>query len=518
MKTFPLLQRLRAALPLLLALACAPAALANVRLPSIFSDHMVLQRGVPLPVWGWAEPSEEVTVTIAGQTQTTKADAAGKWKVKLAPLQSAEPLTFTVKGRNTLTVTDVLVGEVWLCSGQSNMAMTVERSQDFDQEKAAAKFPAIRMFRQADGAATTPQEQGQGAWFVCSPESVGGFSATAYFFGRDVHQKIKAPVGLINSSVGGTAIEAWTSIDVQKNRAELKPIFDRWAKLQADWSPEKAQEAFVKQVAGFKDATAKARAEGKPAPRPPRKPTEPIRDSNHPANLFNGKIMPLIPYAIRGAIWYQGESNAGKGNADLYRLQLELLTADWRSRWAQGDFPFAWVQLPNFRKPQTEPVEDSGWSTVREAMLQALKIPNTGMAIAIDVGEANDIHPKNKQAVGQRLANWALAKVYEQKDVAASGPLPAGSEIEGNEINLSFQHTHGGLVAKGGELKGFAIAGADKKWLAAKARIAGDKVILSHPDVKTPVAARYAWAENPACNLFNGAGLPASPFRTDDWK
>ena len=518
MKISRLIPRLRVALPLLLALASAPAAFANVRLPAIFSDHMVLQRGVPVPVWGWAEAGEEVTVTLAGQTQSTKADANGKWKVKLAPLQSAETLTFTVKGRNTLTVSDVLVGEVWLCSGQSNMAMTVGNSQDFDKEKAAANFPAIRMFRQGDGAATTPQEQGQGNWVVCSPDAVAGFSATAYFFGREIHRKIKTPVGLINSSVGGTAIEAWTSLDVQKDRPELKPIFDRWAKLQADWSPEKAHADFVKQVAGHKDAAAKARAEGKPAPRPPRKPNEPRLDANHPANLFNGKIMPLIPYAIRGAIWYQGESNAGKGNAELYRLQLELLTQDWRTRWAQGDFPFAWVQLPNFRKAQTAPVEDSGWPTVREAMLQALQLPNTGMAITIDVGEANNIHPKNKQAVGQRLAAWALAKVYEQKEVVASGPLPAGSEFKGNEIILAFKHTDGGLVAKGGDLKGFALAGADKKWIAAKARIDGDKVIVSHPDVKTPVAARYAWAENPDCNLYNGAGLPASPFRTDDWK
>ncbi len=509
--------RLASTLGTALVILASPA-FAIVRLPSVFSDHMVLQRDVPIPVWGWADPGEEITVTIAGQTQSTKADAAGKWRVKLAPLSATDTLTFTVKARNTLTVNDVLVGEVWLCSGQSNMAMTVGRAQDFDREKPAATFPAIRMFRQTDGPSPIPQEQGQGSWIICSPDTVETFSAAAYFFGREIHRQIKTPVGLINSSVGGTAIEAWTSLDIQQNRPELDPIFDRWKKAQADFSPEKAQAAFVKLVAGHRDAVAKARAEGKPAPRPPRKPTDPRLDNNHPANLFNGKIMPLIPFAIRGAIWYQGENNANRGNAELYRLQLELLTKDWRTRWGQGDFPFAWVQLPNFRKPQSAPVEESGWVTVREAMLQALQIPNTGMAITTDVGEANDIHPRNKQAVGQRLANWALATVYAQKQIAPSGPLPAGHETKGAEIILSFKHTHGGLVAKGGELKGFAISGPDKKWLTAKARIVGDKIVVSHPDLKNPAAVRYAWAENPDCNLFNGAGLPASPFRTDNWK
>ena len=517
MKTFRPLRHLLPTFATLLVCLTAPTTHADVRLPAVFSDHMVLQRGAPIPVWGWADPGEEITVTIAGQTKTTTADPAGKWRVKLDPLQSPDPLTFTVKARNTLTVTDVLLGEVWLCSGQSNMGMTVANSADYDKEKTAANYPALRMFRQADGPAPTPQESGTGAWVVCTPDTVGAYSATAYFFGRELHQKLKTPVGLLNSSVGGTAIESWTSHDAQKDRAELKPIYDRWAKLQTDWTPETAQAAFVKQLATFKESAAKARAEGKPAPRPPRKPTEPRLDNNHPANLFNGKIMPLIPYAIRGAIWYQGEHNAGR-EAHLYRLQLELLIQDWRTRWQQGDFPFAWVQLPNFHKPQTAPVEDSGWVTVREAMLQSLQIPNTGMAITTDLGDANDIHPKNKQAVGQRLGNWALAKVYDQKGVAPSGPLPAGHEVKDNQLILTFKHTDGGLVAKGGDLKGFALAGPDKKWLRANARIDGDKVILTHPDIKTPAAARYAWADNPDCNLYNGAGLPASPFRTDDWK
>ena len=496
------------------ALGAADVALADVRPAAIFSDHMVLQRDAVAPVWGWADPGEEVSVSIAGQTKTTKADPAGKWMVKLDKLKTGEGLTLTIKGRNTVTVQDVAVGEVWLCSGQSNMGMTVNGSKNFEQEKAAANLPKIRMFRQADGPATAPQEQGKGSWQVCSPETVGGFSAAAYFFGREVHKTLGLPVGLINSSVGGTAIEAWTSWDAQKDKLELKPIFDRWDKQQAGWDPAKAQAQYEKQLATWKTAAAKAKAEGKQAPRAPRKPDEPRRSANHPATLFNGKIVPLIPYAIKGAIWYQGESNAGNGTQ--YALQLETLVKDWRGRWGY-DFPFGWVQLPNFHKAQVEPVEDTGWVRVREGMLKMLALPDTGMAITLDCGEADNIHPKNKQDVGKRLAMWALAKVYDQKGIAASGPLPAGHQIRGSEIVLSFKHADGGLVAKDGDLKGFAIAGTDKKWVRATAKIDGDKVVVSSPEVKQPAAVRYAWADNPDFNLYNGAGLPATPFRTDDW-
>ena len=504
----------KAALLGVLVLTAARMALADVKLPAIFSDHMVLQQGVAAPVWGWADPGEEVTVSIAGQTKTTKAAENGKWSVKLDPLKPGETLTLSIKGKNNIVIQDVLVGEVWLCSGQSNMAMTVGSAKDFEQEKAAANFPKIRMFKEGSSAATTPQEQGKGAWFVCSSETVGGFSAAAYFFGRDLHQKLGLPVGLINSSVGGTAIEAWTSWEAQKDKTELKPIFESWETRQANWDPAKAQAQYDKQLAAFKEASAKAKAEGKPAPRAPRKASEPRLDVNHPANLFNGKIVALISYAIAGAIWYQGESNAGHG--ELYELQLVTMVKDWRARWG-CDFPFGWVQLPNFHKAQAEPVEDTGWVRVREGMLKALSLPRSGMAITVDLGEADNIHPKNKQDVGKRLALWALADVYGQKVIASCGPLPAGQEVRGGEMIVSFKHTDGGLVAKGAELTGFAIAGADKKWSKAKGRIDGSKVVVSSPDVKEPVAVRYAWADNPDCNLYNGAGLPASPFRTDDW-
>jgi sialate O-acetylesterase len=496
----------------------AGTVLADVKLPALFSDHMVLQADTPVPVWGWAEPGEEVTVSLGEQRVATKAGADGRWQVKLDRLKPGEGLTLTVKGKNTLTAKDVLVGEVWLCSGQSNMAMTVDRSKDFDQEKAAANFPKIRMFTVARNPQPKAQAECAGRWEICSAETVGRFSASGYFFGREIHRKLGVAVGLINSSYGGTAVEAWTSLEAQAKLPEYKTISEPWDKLTAQpWDEAKAMAAHQKQVEAWKAAAAKAKADGKAAPRAPQKPVDPRFNQNHPATLYNGMIAPLIPYAIKGALWYQGESNAAKTFASLYGLQLATLIQDWRARWG-ADFPFAWVQLPDFHAAQKEAVENTGWVTVREEMLKTLRLPKTGMAITLGLGEANDIHPKNKQEVGRRLALWALADVYQQKGVAASGPLPAGHQVSGGKVMLSFKHTDGGLTAKGGELTGFAIAGADKKWVRATAKIAGDRVEVSHPDVKTPVAVRYAWADNPEFSLFNGAGLPAAPFRTDDWK
>ncbi|MBI5800524.1 MAG: sialate O-acetylesterase [Verrucomicrobia bacterium] len=486
------------------------AARADVKLPAIFGDHMVLQRDTALPIWGTAAPGEEITVSIAGQTATTKAGADGKWSVKLTKLSAAGPHILTVKGKNTATFSDVLVGEVWLGSGQSNMAMTVNRAKDFEQEQAAAKFPQIRMFIEASGAANSAQSEGKGKWVICTPESVGGFSATAYFFGREIHRALNVPVGLINSSVGGTPIESWIAPEAQKAAPELKGFFELQAKAARPADPEKAKAKFEKDTAAWKEAAAKAKADGKPAPKRPQDPVALAERKGNVGGLFNGKIAPLIPYAIRGALWYQGEANSMPEKARFYEAQLKLLVTDWRARWG-SDFPFAWVQLPNFGGPGRD------WPAVREAMLRTLVLPKTGMAITIDIGEERDIHPKNKQDVGRRLAAWALGTVYGQK-VATSGPLPAGHQVRGSEVVLSFKHTGGGLVAKGGELKGFVIAGADKQWQPATARIEGDKVIVSSAAVKQPAAARYAWENWPTCNLFNGAGLPASPFRTDDWR
>jgi len=421
-----------------------PALRADVRLPAIFSDHLVLQRDASVAVWGWAEPGEEVSVSVAGETKTAKASKDGKWMVKLAKLKAGGPHTMTVKGKNTLTVNDVLVGEVWLGSGQSNMAMTVQSSKDFEQEKAAASFPQLRMFTVDRNPQRTPQSDCKGEWKLTTPENVGPFSAAAYFFGRELHQKLGVPVGLINSSYGGTDIAAWTSEDAQMKVPALKAAFEKWAKDDAAYDLEKAKANFEKQMAAWKEAAKKARAAQKEVPRSPRPPVQPRLNQNHPANLYNGMIAPILPYGIRGAIWYQGEHNANPVGGPLYAKQLPLLIKDWRTRWG-CEFSFAWVQLPNFNRP------GDGWMLVRESMLKSLSVPKTGMAITMDIGDPQDIHPKNKQDVGKRLALWALGAVYGEKVPATSGPLPAGHKVRGSEIVLSFTHTNGGLVAKGGD-------------------------------------------------------------------
>jgi sialate O-acetylesterase len=330
--------------------------------------------------------------------------------------------------------------------------------------------------------ASKPQADGSGKWTVCAPDTVGTFSATLYFFGRELQRELKVPVGLINSSVGGTPIESWIAADVQS------------PKWKTPASPKPKAPAPQRKAAPGPAANRPAATERK----------------NDIGGLFNGKIAPLIPFALRGVLWYQGEANTHPGKSAFYQEQLPVLITDWRKRWNE-ELPFAWVQLPNYNRP------GDGWSVVREAMLKTLRLPNTGMAITVDIGEATNIHPKNKQEVGRRLSLWALGTVYQKKVPATSGPLPAGHEIKNNQITISFKHTDGGLVAKDGELTGFLIAGRDKQWKPAQATINGDKVIVSNPEVANPVAVRYAWASVAVCNLFNGVGLPASPFRTDVW-
>ncbi len=470
---------------LLLLLLLASASVlhaADLKVAGVFTDHAVLQRESLVPVWGWADPGTKVQVQFAGQTKTASADATGKWLVKLDALPaSAAPHDLTVTAlttQQTLVLHDLLVGEVWLGSGQSNMALMVKQAKDFAQEQAAANLPTVRMFREESKAAATPQADSQGRWVICAPDTVGDFSAALFFFGRELQKNLGVPVGLINSSVGGTPIEAWIAPEAQKVVKELEPF------LAAVTAPP----------AGVKNTNAAARA----------------RNASL-GGLFNGKIAPLIPYAIRGTIWYQGEANSAPAKAPFYQYQLPLLVKDWRTRWGY-EFPFAWAQLPNFE------AKGRDWPTIREAMLKTLTLPQTGMGINIDIGEEKNIHPKNKQEVGHRLALWALGTVYGQKVAATSGPLPASHEVRDGKVRVSFSHAEGGLVAQGGALTGFVVAGADHQWQPAQARIEGNQVMVSNPAVKQPVAVRYAWENFPTCNLYNGAGLPASPFRTDDWK
>lgn len=490
-------------------------AAAEVTLPAMFSDHMVLQRNKAVPVWGWAAAGEPVKVSIAGQSVSCKAGSDGRWQVKLKPLKAGGPHILTVAGTNSLTIEDVLVGEVWLCSGQSNMAMNVSRAMDFEKEKARADLPQIRLFKTASQTTPEPQDRCEGQWAVCSSDTVGAFSATAYFFGREIYRELNVPIGLINSSWGGTAVEAWTSWPAQKDLKELEPLFDEWKAKITSYDPQEAKAQHEQNIESWKARVAKAKAAGRKPPRRPAAPADPATNQNRPANLFNGMIHPLIPYAIGGAIWYQGERNSHGELSKCYGLQLSTLIGDWRARWGYV-FPFAWVQLPNFTELQSEPVESTGWVIVREGMLETASLPKTGMAITVDVGDAGNIHPKNKQAVGQRLAQWALAEVYGRPGVP-SGPLYKTMSRKGNSIAVRFEHVGGGLVARGGKLTGFAIAGADRKFVWADAEIAGEAVVVSSPDLKEPVAVRYGWAPNPECNLYNKAGLPASPFRTDDW-
>ena len=504
---------------ILILTGLAAAASAEVKLAGVFGDHMVLQRDVALPVWGWADPGEAVTVTLGGQTKTATADAGGKWSVRFDALQAGGPLQLQAKGtKNTVAVSDVLVGEVWLCSGQSNMEMSVGGVANKDAEIAAANHPQIRMYFIDHIPAKEPQARRNGRWAVCSPQTVGGFSAAAYFFGRELHKQLNVPVGLINSSWGGTPVQTWTSIKSHEAVPELKPMVADLRRQEEFYASGKAKAQYEKQLADWEKAAAAAKASGKQfKDQKPQPPQDPALSPWAPAALYNGMIAPLAPYAIRGAIWYQGESNAG---SPIYGIQLTALIANWRDDWKQGDFPFLFVQLPNFMGRQTQPSESvGGWPLEREQFLKTLDtVKNTGMAVTIDIGEANDIHPHNKQDVGKRLAQWALAKTYG-KDVVASGPLYKSSRQEAGKIVVEFNYVDGGLAARdGGKLTGFAIAGADKKFVWADAQIVGDTVVVSSPAVPSPVAVRYAWANNPPCNLVNKAGLPASPFRTDDWK
>jgi len=495
-----------------LLLTSTAAVFADVKLPSIIGDNMVLQRGKKVSIWGWAKPGEEVMTSVSWSSMrwAVKADEEGKWMFKMNPPKTGGPYEMTISGKNLIKIKNILVGEVWVCSGQSNMQMTVQASNNAKEEIAAAKYPNIRLFSVKRTIALEPQSDCEGSWSECSPETVPGFSAVGYFFGRELYKELDVPIGLIHTSWGGTPSEAWTSRDMLEKVPEAAPILKRFDDAVANYPQIKKE--YEQKLVEWKEAAEKAKADGERAPRRPGTPYGP----EHPhgaASLYNAMIAPLIPYGIQGAIWYQGESNAGR--AYQYRKIFPAMIKDWREDWDQGDFSFLFVQLANFMDTKPEP-GDSAWAELREAQLMTLDLPNTGMAVIIDIGDAKDIHPKNKQDVGKRLALWPLAKIYG-KNVVYSGPLFKRMSIDGNKIVLDFDHIGGGLIAKGGPLKGFAIAGADRKFVWADAEIDGDKVVVSSSEVSSPVAVRYAWADNPVCNLYNAEGLPASPFRTDSW-
>src|SRR5688572_17065812 len=495
------------ALASLLALSSS----ADVTLPAPFSDNMVLQRSPKTPIFGWADKGEKVTIKIGQASAEATANDNGKWLAILdtTNIDPASPLEVTVSGNNSLTMKNVLVGEVWLASGQSNMEWTVAISKDADMEIAQADFPAIRMFTVKKAVAEQPAKDVEGKWEVCTPQTAGRFSAVGYYFARDLHQHLKVPVGVIHTSWGGTPAEAWTSREMLSSDPDFKPILDRHEKAVADYPANKARhdEAVRKWQEGGRKGQ---------APRPPQGP-------NHyqsPAGLYNAMLAPLIPYGVKGAIWYQGESNASR--ADQYRKLFPAMINDWRSRWGKaggdGEFSFHFVQLASFRNREAQPV-DSDWAELREAQTMTLSLPKTGMAVTIDIGEANDIHPANKQDVGRRLARWALAKDYGKK-VPHTGPVLDEMKVEGDTVKLKFKNLGGGgLRFVGDKLTAFAMAGEDQKFAWADAKLEGnDTVVLKAAGVERPVAVRYAWASNPEANLYDRVGLPATPFRTDQWK
>ena len=631
-----------AILSLALILAGFQPVFSEVKLPKIFSDNMVLQRDLPIPVWGWANKNEKITIQINGQSRTVKAGKNGEWKTTFDPMKAGGPYRITVEGKNTIVFENILVGDVWICSGQSNMEWPVASSNNPQQEIANADYPQIRLFTAPKSTAKDPLDDvEEGSWQAVSPETIAGFSAVGYFFGRELHQNLDIPIGLINTSWGGTVVETWTSreaissiddfkkelselseLDFEKKRQEILDQMEAY-KPAADENPqslgeEKAlwadpsyndQQWHEMKVPGFWEASRLPSLDGvvwfrktfnlEKIPEKAVLSLGPIDDNDitwvngvkvgetnkydedrmytvdpsilkvgknvlairvedtgggggiwgdevfletaenkinlsgdwkflatraevfttvnpndYPTLLFNAMINPLVPYGIKGAIWYQGESNAGRPYQ--YRKLFSLLINDWRNHWEQGEFPFLFVQLANF-----ETSEGSDWPALREAQTMTLSLPNTGMAVTIDIGNPRDIHPRNKQDVGKRLA-LAARKVAYGEDLVYSGPLFRSMKIENGKAILTFDHTGAGLTAtdKYGHLRGFQIAGKDRKFLFARAEIVDDQtVVVYHKNIKEPVAVRYAWSDNPEdANLYNQEMLPASPFRTDDWR
>ncbi len=499
-----------------------------VTLPSFFSDNMVLQRDQTVPIWGKASPGEKIAVTFADQNKETVADANGEWLVQLDPMAATNDAgKLGISGIKPVILKNVVIGDVWLCSGQSNMEWTVSRSADFEKERDAADYPAIRLVKLPHVNQPFPQDDVRGSWTVCSSGTVANFSATAYFFARRLHRELDVPIGLISCNWGGTRIEPWTAPEGFAQVPELKNIYDQIKR----WNPSypEGREALNGYLQNLENWLPKARIAIADGEYPTLQPQLPIPESHQqPTKIYNGMIHPLLPYALSGVIWYQGESNGGESTSYFYKTQA--LIKGWRQLWDKENLPFYYVQLANYRHSDPKnPAGGDGWARLREAQLDSLQITNTGMAVIIDIGEANNIHPKNKQDVGERLALWPLAQLYG-KDVVFSGPLYRQHKVEENKIRIYFDHIGSGLMIgqktglaptqelTSGKLKWFAVADAEQKWHWADAVIDGDTVVVSSLEVPEPVAVRYAFAMNPeGANLYNKEGLPASPFRTDKW-
>ena len=491
------------------AIICFSAVLpvqSDVVLPPFFGDNMVLQRGMRVPVRGTAAPGEKVTVAVAGETVTTTTGQDGRWKVLLNAMKAGGPFKLTVSGRNTVTFSDVMIGEVWFCSGQSNMWLPIELLHDIPADAATEPNENIRLC-----SVWSPESESYGKepeWVPCTVETLREFSAVAYFYGRYLQKELGVTVGLIHSSMGGSVPEVWMTRIALESNPEFRPIVAYWDSVSV--ANPGAIDRFNSYLAVFKEA----KAMGAKLPEPPAFPfvPKPLRIyMKYPQEVYDAQLAPVVPYGIRGVIWYQGESSIDRGYQ--YRSLFPAMIREWRKAWNQGDFPFIFVQLANFTNndPRMSIPE------LREAQLMTLSTPNTSMAVTIDIGEDNNVHANDKWNVGKRLALAALHDVYS-RDVVSSGPVYESMSIRGNTVRLRFKHAESSLAAGGGgPLHGFTIAGDDRIFYEARAAIEGDEVVITSEKVARPVAMRYGWESCPKCNLFNTAGLPASPFRTDTW-
>jgi sialate O-acetylesterase len=480
---------------------------AEVRLPKILSSHMVLQRGRPIHLWGWSNPGERVSAALNGVTQSTSANQFGQWSLYLPPQSAGGPFQLTVTSSNTVVLDDVLIGDVWFASGQSNMEMPLKgfpgqaALKNSAEEISHADQPTIRLLFVRHKASAFPLKDYEQSWTGCTPETAAGFSAVAYFFGRQLNSQQHVPIGLIDSTWGGTPGEAWVSLDGLSSNASLMPVFAASAQMR----DAQADLPLIVKAEKAEDAAARAANQ-----QPPKHPWHPDPSSWYPAYLFNGMVAPALPYAIKGVIWYQGESNSGAARAPMYERVFRTLISDWRTHWRQGNFPFLFVQLANFKSDATET-----WAMIRDAQRRTLSVANTGMAVTIDIGDPDNVHPADKQTVGARLALAARAMAYGE-NIEYSGPLFRQTSTEDGGVRVWFDHDTGGLVARGDVIQGFEIAGEDHQFVSARANIDGSSVLVTNSQIERPKYVRYGWANSPTVNLYNSLGLPASPFTSEE--
>jgi sialate O-acetylesterase len=491
-------------------------AFADVKLPALFGNHMVLQQDTVVKLWGWANPNEKIEILPSWQQKAIRisANADGEWVASLKTLKAdLKPYSITFKSTNQIKIDDILFGEVWICGGQSNMSFPIKGTpghysglKNADEVLKEANHPKLRFITVERKVANEPQKDTKGEWLVCTPETASGdISAVSYFFALQLIEKTGFPVGLIGANWGGTPAEAWTSKKVLEDNADFKSILTDYDKTVANWASISETYRNNYKAYQFQDSVAKANKTARPS-----RPVEPIGPNSNksPYKLYNGIIKPLQPFTIKGVIWYQGENNATR--AYQYKALFPAMMKNWRNDWNNEKMPFYFVQISPHRSQNPE---------IREAQrLVFLNDAFTGMVVTTDNGDALDIHPRNKKLVGDRLSLWALKKQYGFKDIVASGPMYQTYKIEGNKIRIYFTDLADGLVAKNGDLKEFTIAGADEKFYPAEAKIDGNTIVVESPEVTAPKAVRFAWKNVPYPNLFNSAGLPASPFKTDDWK